>query len=82
MKTREETVDIHGFALREIREAKGRKVQDLADRLECDRSYITRIELGHSRRVSRVFYAALLRELDIRDHRALLAVAPARDAAA
>lgn len=81
MRAREETIDIHGYALREIREAKGRKVADLAASLGCDRSYITRLELGHSKRVSRVFYAQLLKELDVRDYRALLAVAPAKDAA-
>lgn len=81
MKAREETIDIHGYALRELREAKGRAVAELAEKLDVDRSYITRLELGHSKRVSRVFYAKLLKELDIRDHRALLAVAPAKDAA-
>jgi transcriptional regulator with XRE-family HTH domain len=80
MKAREETIDIHGYALREIREAKGRAVAELADALGVDRSYITRLELGHSRRVSRVFYSKLMAELDIRDHRVLYAVAPLRDA--
>lgn len=73
------TVEIHGYALRVIREARGRKVQDLADTLEVDRSYIAKIELGHSRRVSEVFYARLLSELLIDDYRALLAHAPGRD---
>lgn len=73
------SVDIHGYALRVIREARGRKTADLADKLGCDRSYIARIETGHARRVSPEFYAALLAELQIEDHRALLATAPARD---
>lgn len=76
------TVEIHGFALRVIREARGRKVQELADVLDVDRSYITKIELGHSRRVSEVFYSKLLAELRIDDDRALLAIAPMRDAVA
>lgn len=71
-------VEIHGYALRVIREAKGRKVADLAGCLDVDRSYITRIELGYARRVSRVFYSRLLHELQIEDHRALLANAPER----
>lgn len=76
------TVEIHGFALRMIREARGRKVQDLADALDVTRSYIAKIELGHSRRVSEVFYARLLSELRIDDDRALLAEAPKRTAKA
>lgn len=74
-------VEIHGYALRVIREARGIKVQALAAELGVDRSYITKIELGHSRRVSRTFYANLLRTLAVDDYRALLAVAPAREAA-
>lgn len=76
------TVEIHGFALRVIREARGRKVQELADTLGVTRSYIAKIELGHSRRVSEVFYSRLLSELRIDDDRALLAVAPVRKAVA
>ncbi len=67
------TVEVHGFALRVIREARGRKVQELADSLGVTRSYVAKIELGHSRRVSEVFYSRLLAELRIEDHRALLA---------
>lgn len=81
MPSERRTVDIHGYAFRAIREAKGLKVAVLADRLECDRSYLTKIELGHSRRVSVAFYNALLRELMIDDFRALLATAPERDEA-
>lgn len=81
MRAPEETVDIHGYALREIRVLKGRAVAELAESLDCDRSYIARIELGHARRVSRVFYHKLLNELGIKDDRVLLAVAPVRDAA-
>ena len=74
------TVDVHGYALRVIREARGRKVAELAQALDVDRSYIARIETGNSRRVSTVFYTRLLAELQIDDYRALLAVAPARAA--
>lgn len=76
-----QTVEVHGFALREIRQRAGLLPRDLAAALDCDRSYIARLETGHARRVSATFYARLLNELGIKDHRALLAVAPAREAA-
>lgn len=72
-------VEVHGYATRVIREARGRKVADLAAALGVDRSYITHIENGTKRRVSPEFYAALCRELLIEDQRALLAVAPERE---
>lgn len=74
-------IDVHGYALRVIRQARGRGVSDLAAALEVDRSYIRHLENGSKLRVSREFYAALLRELQIDDYRALLATAPLRDAA-
>lgn len=67
------TVAINGFALRVIRERTGIKVTDLAAALECDRSYITKIEIGTSKRVSVDFYRRLLEQLAIADHRTLLA---------
>ncbi len=75
-------VEIHGYALRVIREARGRKVAELAESLSVDRSYITKIETGNSRRVGAAFYNALLRELEIEDYRALLATAPVREGVA
>lgn len=68
------SVAINGFALRVIRERTGIKVQDLADALTVDRSYITKIELGTSKRVGVDFYRRLLEHLAITDHRALLAL--------
>ena len=56
-------------------------MEDLAAALEVDRSYIRHLENGSKLRVSRELYAALLRELQIDDYRALLATAPLRDAA-
>lgn len=73
-------VEVHGYALREIRELRSRKVADLAEALGVDRSYITHIENGSKRRVSPEFYNALCAELLIRDQRVLLATAPAREA--
>ncbi|MFE5309752.1 helix-turn-helix domain-containing protein [Isoptericola sp. NPDC056605] len=82
MSTGSGTVEVHGYALRVIREARGRKTADLAQSIGVDRSYITRIELGYARRVSAVVYSRLLRELQVDDHRALLANPPTREAAA
>jgi transcriptional regulator with XRE-family HTH domain len=76
---RSRTVEVHGYALRVIREARGRKVADLADGLDVDRSYIAHLENGSKRTVGAVFYARLLVELQIEDYRALLATAPTRD---
>lgn len=73
-------VEIHGYALRVIREARGRKPAELAEALHVDRTYLVHLETGAKRRVSPEFYAALLSELAIQDYRALLAVAPTRAA--
>lgn len=73
-------MEIHGYALRIIREARGRKTSELAEALGVDRSYIAKIETGSSRRVSAPFYSALLAELLVDDYRALLATAPERAA--
>lgn len=67
------SVAINGFALRVIRERTGVKVMDLANALKCDRSYITKIENGTSKRVGVDFYRQLLDHLAIQDHRTLLA---------
>lgn len=74
-------VEVHGYALRVIREARGRKPAELAKALNVDRTYIVHLETGTKRRVSPEFYTSLLTELAIPDHRALLAVAPERGAA-
>lgn len=67
------SVAINGFATRVIRERTGIKVSDTALAMECDRSYITKIENGTSKRVSVDFYRRLLDHLAIEDHRTLLA---------
>lgn len=67
------SVAINGFALRVIRERTGIKVADLAEALTVDRSYITKIEIGTSKRVGVDFYRRLLEQLAITDHRVLLA---------
>lgn len=72
-KSAPSSVAINGFAARVIRERTGIKVADSAVALGCDRSYITKIENGTSKRVSVDFYRRLLDHLAIEDHRTLLA---------
>jgi transcriptional regulator with XRE-family HTH domain len=76
----EDVVEVHGYALRVIRQARGRGPADLADSLNVNRSYIAHLENGTKRRVSPEFYNALLDQLGINDYRALLATAPERAA--
>lgn len=73
-------VEVHGYALRVIREARGRKPAELAEALNVNRTYLVHLETGSKRRVSPEFYSALLNELAITDYRALLAIAPERAA--
>lgn len=68
-------VPINGAALREIRKRSGVSVADLAKEIGVSRPYVTKIEVGHSRRVSPEVYARLLKALDIRTYGALLAAA-------
>lgn len=75
------TVGVHGFALREIRVRSGIETAALAAQLDVDRSYIAKIELGHSTRVSASFYASLLAALGITDRRTLMAYPVHEDAA-
>ena len=67
------TVRINGYALREIRKRTAVSVQALAAAVPCDRSYIAKIELGHTHQVSPEFYLKLLRALEIEDRRTLMA---------
>lgn len=67
------TVDINGYALREIRVRSGIGVQALADSAKCARSYVARMETGHTTRVSPEMFEALARSLNIVDKRALMA---------
>ena len=67
------TIEVNGFALRELRVRSGFGVQDLADSVGVQRPYIAKIELGHSRRVSPKVFNALLSALAVNDRRALMA---------
>ena len=67
------TIEVNGFALREIRVRSGLGVAELARAVDVQRPYIAKIELGHSVRVSPKVFAALLTVLTIKDRRALMA---------
>ena len=67
------TVEVNGPAIRTIRERSGMAVLDLAGAVGVERAYITKIELGHSRRVSPRVFNALIAALAVSDRRALLA---------
>jgi transcriptional regulator with XRE-family HTH domain len=67
------TVEINGFALRELRIRSGLGVADLATQVGVQRPYVAKIELGHSKRVSPKVFNALLAALTIQDRRVLLA---------
>lgn len=67
------TVEVNGFALREVRVRSGVSVQELADRVGVKRPYIAKIELGHSQRVSPKVYNELLSALAITDRRTFMA---------
>ncbi|TAJ21823.1 MAG: XRE family transcriptional regulator [Dehalococcoidia bacterium] len=67
------TIEINGYALRELRKRSGLGVAELAAQVKVQRPYIAKIELGHSRRVSPKVFNALLTALVVEDRRALLA---------
>ena len=67
------TVEVNGYALREIRNRSGIGVAELAQAVGVQRPYVAKIELGHSRRVSPKVFNALLAALAITDRRVLLA---------
>lgn len=73
MKTTATTVEVNGFALRELRVRSGLGVVELAEQVGVQRPYIAKIELGHSQRVSPKVFNALLSALSITDRRVLLA---------
>lgn len=71
-KTSRRIEPIHGPVFRFAREVRGLSQGQLAKQLEVDRSYVTKIETGHSLNVSVEFYNRALRALDISDYRVLL----------
>lgn len=73
------TIEVNGYALRELRMRSGLGVSDLAKQVGVQRPYVAKIELGHSRRVSPKVFNALLAALTISDRRALMANPHAAD---
>lgn len=73
MSTTATTIQVNGFALRELRMRSGLGVAELAERVGVKRPYIAKIELGHSQRVSPKVFNSLLSALTISDRRVLLA---------
>lgn len=73
MPSTQTTIEVNGFALRELRVRSGISVADLAAQVGVQRPYIAKIELGHSQRVSPKVFNALLNALSINDRRCLLA---------
>jgi len=67
------TIEINGYALRELRMRSGLGVAEFAAQVGVKRPYIAKIELGHSKRVSPAVFNAILSTLTIADRRALLA---------
>lgn len=67
------TIDINGYALRELRIRSGIAVAELAGQVGVQRPYIAKIELGHSRRVSPKVFNSLMQALAITDRRVLMA---------
>lgn len=73
MTTTQTTIEVNGYALRELRIRSGLGVAELAEQVGVQRPYIAKIELGHSRRVSPRVFNSLLSALTISDRRVLLA---------
>lgn len=67
------SIEVNGFAIREIRIILGVDMDELAERVDVKRPYINKIELGHSPRVSPKVFASLMKALGLRDRRAILA---------
>lgn len=67
------TIEINGYALRELRKRSGLGVAEFAAQVGVQRPYIAKIELGYSKRVSPKVFNAILSTLTITDRRVLLA---------
>lgn len=67
------SVEVNGFAAREIRVRSGIEIAAMAEQIGIQRSSLANIELGHRPRVSPKVFNALLAALSITDRRVLLA---------
>jgi transcriptional regulator with XRE-family HTH domain len=68
------TIDINGFAVREIRIRSGLELAPCAAHVGISRPYLSRIELGQRQTVRPRVYSGLLEALQISDRRTLLAL--------
>lgn len=66
------SVGVNGAKMRELRIRLGLPIAELAADLGVNRSYVTKIELGISKRVSPQLYRRLLSRLGLEDYRSLL----------
>ena len=66
-------IAVNGAALRELRKRSGVSVSAFAQSVGVGRPYISKLELGHSSRVSPEVFAKLLRALGLEDRRAIMA---------
>lgn len=66
-------MQVHGPALRFVREAGGRSIGQLAPRVKVSVSFLARVERGVKKAVSRPVFRALVDELGLSDPRVIMA---------
>lgn len=66
------TIEVNGFAFREIRVRSGMDIAPCAAEIGISRPYLARIEYGERVRVRPSVFVAMLRVLQISDRRAIL----------
>lgn len=67
------TIEINGYALRELRVRSGLEASPFAAQIGVHRAALANIELGHRQRVSPKTFNAILSALTVSDRRVLLA---------
>jgi transcriptional regulator with XRE-family HTH domain len=67
------TIEVNGFAYREIRIRSGIDTEPCAQAIGISRAYLANIELGQRVRVKPSVFAGMLNALQIADRRAILA---------
>jgi transcriptional regulator with XRE-family HTH domain len=67
------TIEVNGYAIREIRLRMGLATRSCAEAIGIDRSYLAGIELGKRTRVSPPVFASICRVLALDDTRAIRA---------
>jgi transcriptional regulator with XRE-family HTH domain len=67
------TIEVNGFAYREIRMRSGVDTEPCAKAIGISRAYLANIELGQRVRVKPSVFTGMLNALQIRDRRAILA---------